>query len=331
MSTADPSPLDAHVPADRRAAVDALLADHTVRAVTPLTGGASGAAMLRLDLGDGPCVLRLDPPADGFRDPARQYACQAIAAGRGVAPRLMARDAASRISLSAFVPAQSPPPPRPERLTLIAQAVRRLHDGPAFPPLIAFLSGMESVLGHFSGLSVVPTSVSDDALALLARVQAAYVPEASDVVASHNDLNPGNILHGADGVVFVDWESAFAADRYADLGAVLNYFAADSAADATSILTAYFGRAPTSREQARAEAMRQVNRLFYGALLLMAAAKQGQLASASDLAGPGFERLRAGHIEAVTAAGKIALGCAFLSDAFRSGRDPAFAEVLAAL
>jgi multidrug efflux pump len=52
----------------------------------------------------------------------------------------------------------------------------------------------------------------------------------------------------------VDWESAFAADRFGDLAAILNYFAGDSAGDALLILTAYFGRPPTPQEQARTEA-----------------------------------------------------------------------------
>lgn len=330
MTAAEFPPLDAHVPPERRGAVDALLAGRKVSAVAPLSGGASGATMLRLELDNETCVLRVDGRPDGFRDPARQYACQAIAAARGVAPALLASDAAGRVSLSAFVPPGADPP-RQAKLIEIGRAVRRLHDGQVFPPLVPFLDGMTAVLGHFIAAKLVPPAVGDEAAALLARVQAAYRIDPADVVASHNDLNPGNILFGPDGPVFVDWESAFAADRFVDIAAILNYFAADSASDETLILTAYFGRAPTPREEARSEAMRQVSRLFYGALLLMAAARQGRFATAADLAGPGYARLRSGAIEAASAKGQIALGCAFLNDAFRAGRGPRFAAALAAL
>ena len=330
MTTAELSPLAAHVPPERRAAVDALLASRAVRSVDALSGGASGATMLRLYLDDEICVLRLDGPPDGFRDPARQYACQAIAAARGVAPALLDSDVVGRVSLSAFV-APGAEPPRETKLPEIARAVRRLHDGPVFPPLVPFLDGMTAVLGHFTAAKLVPPEVGDEAAALLARVHAAYRLDPADVVASHNDLNPGNILFGPDGPVFVDWESGFAADRFVDIAAILNYFAADSASDETLILTAYFGRAPTPREQGRSEAMRQVSRLFYGALLLMAAAQQGRFATAADLAGPGYANLRSGSIEAASAKGQIALGCAFLNDAFRAGRTPRLAEALAAL
>ena len=330
MTAAEYSPLDAHVPPDRRGAVDALLAGRKVSSAAPLSGGASGATMLRLELEGGSCVLRIDGPPDGFRDPGRQYACQRIAAARGVAPTLLDSDAAGCVSLSAFAPPAADPPRR-SKLAQIGRAVRRLHDGPAFPSLVPFLDGMTAVLGHFTAAKLVPPAIGEDAAALLARVQAAYRLDPADVVASHNDLNPGNVLFGPDGPVFVDWESAFAADRFVDIAAILNYFAADSATDETLILTAYFGRAPTPRERARSEAMRQVNRLFYGALLLMAAARQGRLATAADLAGSGYERLRSGAIEAASAKGQIALGCAFLNDAFSVGRGPRFAATLAAL
>jgi len=330
MPIAKTSPLDALVPAEHRAAVAALLAGRMVRAAEPLTGGASGATLLRVEFADQVCVLRVDGPPDGFRDPVRQNACQSLAAAQGVAPALIASDPATRVSLSAFV-ASTPEPPRLEKLAQIARAVRRLHDGPAFPPMVPFLDGMLAVLGHFTAAKLAPPEVNDEACALLTRIDAAYRLDPGDVVASHNDLNPGNILFGEHGVVFIDWESAFAADRFVDLAAILNYFAADSAADAELILTAYFGRPPTRREVARAEAMRQVNRLFYACLLLMAAAPQGGRATKADFAVGGYEALRAGAIEAGSAKGKIALGCAFLNDAFRAGRSPEFAATLAAL
>jgi hypothetical protein len=152
----------------------------------------------------------------------------------------------------------------------------------------------------------------------------------ADIVASHCDLNPGNILFDGGQAVFVDWESAFAADRYVDVAAVLNYLAAD-AADEALILRTYFGRAPSPQERARTSAMRQVNRLFYGTLLLVAAADQGTRATADDLAGQSYARLRRAPISVVSAAGKVALGCAFLGDALSEMSNPQFTEVLAAL
>ena len=330
MPIAKTSLLDTLIPAEHRAAVGSLLAGRTVLAAEPLTGGASGATMLRVQFANEVCVLRLDGPPDGFRDPARQNACQAIAAAQGVGPALIACDPAARVSLSAFV-APAAEPPRAEKLARIARAVRRLHDGPIFPPMVPFLDGMLAVLGHFTAAKLAPPEVSDEACALLTRIDAAYRLDPGDVVASHNDLNPGNILFGEQGVVFVDWESAFAADRFVDLAAILNYFAADSAADTELILTAYFGRPPTPREAARAEAMRQVIRLFYACLLLMAAAPQGGRTTEADFAAGGYEALRAGSIEAGSAEGKIALGCAFLNNAFRAGPAPTFAATLAAL
>lgn len=324
------SPLHRLIPPDRRPAVDALLGARAVRSVEPLSGGASGAVMLRLELDGEACVLRADARPDGFRDPARQYACQAIAAAVGVAPGLLASDARGCVSLSVFV-RPGVEPNRPEKLAQIARAVRRLHDSPGFPPLVPFLDGVGAILDGFIAARSAPARIGVQASSLLTRIKRAYPPAAGDLVSSHNDLNPGNILFGANGVVFVDWESAFAADRFVDLAAILNYFAADSVDDATLILAAYLGRLPTVRERARAEVMRQINRLFYGTILLMAAGQQGCLADDADFDGPGYDALRQGPIEAVTGKGKIALACAFLSDAFKAEREPAFDAALAAV
>jgi len=135
------APLHAFIPSDRRQAVDRLLGGREVRSIRPLIGGASAAVMLRLDLDGEACVLRAEGRPDGFRDPPRQYACQSIAAAVGVAPALLASDAAARLSLSAFIE-RGLEPPRAEKLAHTACAVRRLHEGQVFPPLVSYMDAV---------------------------------------------------------------------------------------------------------------------------------------------------------------------------------------------
>lgn len=293
-----------------------------------LTGGASGAALLRIETGSGIYVLRLDGPPDGLRDPGRQYVCQAIAARAGLAPALLHSDAERRISLSAFVADEGPSMSRQARLTAAAVAVRRLHDGPVFPALLPYMDAMALVVGRFMAAALVPEEIGERISDGFAQLNDAYPRDAD--VAAHCDLNPGNILYASGRAVFVDWESAFAADRYVDVAAILNYMAAD-AADQTLILTAYLGRAPSPYEQARAEAMRQINRLFYGTLLLMAAAQQGARATAGDLSAHTYARFREAPASVASGKGKIALGCAFLHDALAEMSADRFKEGLARL
>lgn len=328
------SPLCGLVPPERVLAIGAFLAralpGERITAVDAMTGGASGALLLRLGAGSETFVLRLDGAPDGLRDPARQYACQAIAAARGLAPALIASDAERWMSLSAFVRDEGPKMTRRARLTAAAQTVQRLHAGPGFPPLLPYMQAMRMVIGHFTAAAVTPAAVSGEIADRFEQLDAVYPRIEGDVVASHCDLNPGNILYRNGQAVFVDWESAFAADRYVDVAALLNYFAADDG-DAALILASYLGRPPTGPERDRARAMRQVNRLFYGALLLMAAAGQGVRATPADLARFTYTKVRSSSFSVVEGAGKIALGCAFLNDALTEMRSPDFQDVLVRL
>jgi aminoglycoside phosphotransferase (APT) family kinase protein len=329
------SPLDPLVPAARRRdvrrVIEAALPGVAVEAAAPLTGGASGAGVFRLTADGRPYLLRLDGPPDGFRDPARQYACQRIAAEAGVAPMLIHGDPEARVSLSAFVEVAAPRS-RTLQLTAAAEAVRRLHRAPLFPPLMPYLDAMDRLLADFAASEVLPASTLEAPLALYARLAAAYPRDAADVVSSHNDLNPRNILFDGERAVIVDWESAFAADRYVDLAALLNFFAADEAEE-TLILDAYFARPMRADERARAFLMRQVNRLFYAAMMLGAAAREqpGLRLDAARLATPRFAEARGEMASLTSQDGRIRFGCVFLNEATIGMESPAFEAALADL
>ena len=264
-------PLAPYVPADRLTAAEtalrSVLPDLDGITVEPLTAGASGAAVLKVTHGAPACVLRLDHPGDGFRDPARQYACHAIAAQARVAPRLLYSDAEDRVSVTTFTVSEEGP--REARLKAVAHALARLHAAPLFPPLMPFLDGMERLLADAWGVNLMPEDIATRLVKLLAAIVPVCRAPASDIVSSHNDLNPNNVLFAGGHTLFVDWESAFAADRYVDLATLVNFFGGDEAGR-TLIAETYFGRPLEDAERARLELMRQVSRLFYGVMLLTA-------------------------------------------------------------
>ena len=269
-ATAFPSrPLLGHVPAERieaaEGALRGVLPDLDGVTVTPLTAGASGAVVLKVARSDQACVLRLDHPGDGFRDPARQYACHAIAAQARVAPRLLYSDCDDRVSVTAFTAMEDMV--RDDRLKAVAHALARLHATPLFPPLLPFLDGMDRLLADFGASHVLPADISARLTGLLGTIAPVCRAPASDIVSSHNDLNPNNVRFDGGHAVFVDWESAFAADRYVDLATLVNFFGGDDAGR-TLIAETYFGRPLEAAERARLELMRQVSRLFYGVMLL---------------------------------------------------------------
>lgn len=315
---AAPTSLQRHLPADRlgpaTTALERIFGPDKRFEIEPL-GGRSGATVLKICAGSASAVLRFDVAPDGFRNPARHYACQAIAAQAGVAPELLHVDVPMRLSISAFI-GPAPAPTGEEWLTAIATALSKLHAAPLFPPLMPFMDAMDQLIGAFTGAEMLTRDQADRVRTLFEELRSVYQLRDGDLVSSHNDLNPTNLLFAGGKAFFVDWETAFAADRYVDLAAVVNFLARNEA-DERLILGTYFGRRPTEEECRRLGVMRQVSRLYYGVMLLGAAHRVhpdlALAASALDLASYGDSDAQPAH-----PIYEVHLGCKFLADALRA-------------
>lgn len=333
-----PSPLDGAIRFDRRpaveAALNAALPGAEVGAVAALTGGASGAQVFRLTIDGQDRLLRLETARDALRDPARQYACMRIAADAGVAPALLYADAEAGIAITDFIAAAplDAAISRESRLRALASAIAALHAAPRFPDLVEIFDGVGAVIAQANAARILP----EPGLALLDRlfgqVSQAYPREAADIVSSHNDLNPSNVLFQGERAWIVDWELAFAADRYMDLAAAANFFAADEA-EAELILETYLAAPPSARQRAKLFVMQQLNRLFYAAMLLQAAvaARPGLKLADSDLATPRLSDIRHEMASMATPEGKARFACVFLNEAAHACASPRFAEALTQL
>ena len=167
-------------------------------------------------------------------------------------------------------------------------------------------------------------------------MRADYRTPAGDLVSSHNDLNPGNIVYDGARLWLVDWDAAFRADRYVDLATLANWFTRDAAGKA-ALLATYFGRAPEPEERARFEVMRVVNHLFTGVIFLNVAAGERPEARLADrtLAGPGLadlhERLRTGEFAILQWENRVTYGKARLAAALEGLKAPAFGAAVAQL
>jgi hypothetical protein len=333
-----PAPLDGLVPAKRRAAVDRALTaafpGAGVEAAERMAWGASGAGVFKLTVGGEPCVLRIEGPPDPMRDPVRHYACLKIAAEAGVAPRLLYADAEQGVCLTAFVDGGSTGPSMfgAPQLVAAAEAVKRLHAAPLFPTLVPYLDALDGIMGQFARSGVASPDVLAAPLDLYARLCAVYPRHDPDIVSSHNDLNPSNVIFVDGRAWIVDWETGFAADRYADVAALANWFAADEASEAL-ILAAYFGEEPNTAWTARFLTMRQINRLFYGALLIGSAMAErpGAPLSAGDLTSERFSDIRGQMHELATAEGRLRFGRAFIAEALHDAQTPRFQAALEAM
>jgi hypothetical protein len=167
-------------------------------------------------------------------------------------------------------------------------------------------------------------------------MRAGYRTRESDLVSSHNDLNPGNVLYDGQRLWLVDWEAAFLADRYVDLATLANWFTGDAASE-DALLRTYLGGEPDAQQSARFYLMRQVNHVFIGVMFLSAAAAERPGVPLDDrtLTGPGLEVLRqglkSGDFDMSTHENRVAYGKARLAAALEGLRDPACAEALAVI
>ena len=129
----------------------------------------------------------------------------------------------------------------PATLRRIVESVRLVHAGPAFPGRFsAFGAARTSTAWRFSTASGRPAEL-DDALGLLARIEAALPPDGADVPC-HDDLLPGNFIDDGKRIRIIDWEYAAMGDRFFDLGNLAVNLALSEAA-CEALLVRYFGEA----------------------------------------------------------------------------------------
>jgi thiamine kinase-like enzyme len=221
-------------------------------------------------------------------------------------------------------------------LVELAQAIRVLHQTPAFPPFGDYLEGVSGLIDQFKAMDILESAATEELFARFADLRGAYRTRPADLVSSHNDLNPGNVVYDGARLWLVDWDAAFLADRYVDLATLANWFARDDAGEA-ALLSTYFGRAPSPEERARFDLMRLVNHLFVGVIFLNTALGERPGARLADrtLAGPSLAevhgRLWTGQFAILEWENRVTYGKARLAAALEGLRAPAFDAALAKL
>lgn len=309
-----------------RKALETALGTARLDACQPLPGGLSGASLFKIRVGGICYLLRLEPERDAVRDPYRGYRCLALASEACLAPRVRYADPDAGVLITDFVEVSGPTDGRPSRREPLAvelgQTLRALHAISGFPLLIDYLDGLAELVGRAARSGVLPKG----AFAAWPALYTACRRLEPQLVASHNDLNPGNILDDGRRLWLIDWEAAFRADRYVDLAAVANVYAPDAEGEAR-LLETYFGRPADRSERARLYLFRQVNHLFHAAIFMVGVAGE---ARATSLEGPSLEalhqRLATGEAVFATPQGRLDYALARLRTATANIESAAFAE-----
>jgi hypothetical protein len=266
--------------------------DAPVDALVPLGGGASTAMLFRVERGGGRYLLRIEGEPSPLRVP-EQYTAMRMAADAGIAPRVLHLDDARRTVVTDFiaeVPLREYPGGRAALLRAIGALIRRLQDGPVFPAFVAYPDMVTRLTAYVSRTGLFADGLMAPHLARLAEIADAWAPPA--VVASHNDLNPRNILYDGTRLWIIDWESAYANDALTDVSVVLDNLAPTVELEDV-LLTAWLGRAPDAALRERLALVRSLTRLYFSGVLLSASAAQPREGVDADLSAPTFDTFRA--------------------------------------
>ncbi|MBL6854551.1 MAG: hypothetical protein ISQ86_14280, partial [Alphaproteobacteria bacterium] len=165
------------VPAARREAVAAALrgtfGSRTVDAVTPLSGGASGAMVFRVDGGGTPYMLRAEGTPSPLRNP-HQYLSMQIASDAGIAPKLLYLDDAAGVVVTDFVvqrPLADYPGGQGALARAVAEMIRRVQAAPAFPDFTDYSALVSRLFAHVRRTGLFADGLLEAHAERLARLQ----------------------------------------------------------------------------------------------------------------------------------------------------------------
>jgi Phosphotransferase enzyme family len=286
------SAIDAERRASALEAIASVADPASVTAISPITGGGSGASTLRVDVGSDAYLLRLEPGRKGFQDPRRSYPCLRAAAEADIAPAVHHADEEAGVLLMDFVverPLTAFPGGGPALVRALGEMVAQLQTRTLFAPVTKDFGALAWVMLNLvrDGRLFAP-DVLDQHVAGLARLRAEY-PWAAQVSA-HNDINPRNVLFDGHRLWLVDWELAFGNDPLADLANIANNFSEVPEVEAI-VLEGWLNRPPSGDELHHLALMRDLHRLFSGCLLL--SAFLGQRDPETELTAPTPDEFRA--------------------------------------
>ncbi len=150
-----------------------------------------------------------------------EHAATIAAAGVGVGPEVVQFIRPEGYLVTRFIEGSPIPPDvvrRPANLARAADALRRIHDGPAIPGLFIPLRIVEAyrALALERGVAIPPAYAV--AAAAGRRIERALLSNPVEIRPCHNDLLNANLIDDGARIRIVDWEYAGMGDPFFDLG-----------------------------------------------------------------------------------------------------------------
>jgi thiamine kinase-like enzyme len=175
-------------------------------------------------------------------DRQAEHAATLAAAGLGIAPEVVAFLEPEGYLVTRFVEGSPLPPEEvrnPEMLRRVAEMLRLVHEGPAFPARFDSFRVVETYLAIAKDRGVSRPPAYGWAKEIADTVEHARGPQP--LHPCHNDLINPNFIAVSRKVRIVDWEYAGMGDRFFDLA---NFSIAHELGDSENeqLLAAYFGQ-----------------------------------------------------------------------------------------
>ena len=309
-----------------RSALTAAFGRAPVEAITPIKGGASTASTFRVDIGDECYLLRLEGEPGPLRNPY-QYISMRIAAEAGIAPKIHYVDEAARVAVIDFIehrPLKNYPGGPGALASALGNMLSRIQATPAFPYFVNYPDIVTRLFKHVRRTGIFADGLLDPCFERLEHLHKAYDAGLANLVSSHNDFIPGNILFDGERLWIIDWESAYRNDPLVDVAILLDSLVRSPKLEPV-FLEAWLGRRPDEAIRARLELVRAFTRLYYAGVALSASAAASFVVGDDNLSAPAvaeFEQMvRNGQLKPGAPETKHVLGKMFLAS-FMSGVGP---------
>jgi thiamine kinase-like enzyme len=216
-------------------------------AFTALSGGITNRNFLVTGAADGArYVVRLAGNDTHLLGISREveHAATVAAAGVGVGPEVVAFIRPEGYLVTKFIDGRAVPENEmrssPAMLAEVADALRRIHNGPAIPGLFVPFRIVEAYRALAQSRGVVIPPEYELAQAIARRIELASLTAPVELRPCHNDLLNANFIHDGSRLRIVDWEYAGMGDPFFDLGNFSINHGLDAESDA-ALLAAYAG------------------------------------------------------------------------------------------
>lgn len=312
-----------------QAALATVLGRKPVTATIPLAGGATQAAVFRIEAADRRYLLRVEGPPSPLRNP-HQYTSLQIAAVAGIAPAVHYIDETGGVLVTDFIAAQSLekyPGGQPALAAALGTLLKRLQATPVFPAFVDYADIVGRLFAHVCRTGLFAPTLLDPHGAHLEQIGIAWRAGTGPAVSSHNDANPRNILFDGQRLWLIDWESAYCNDPLIDVAILLDSFDF-SVADEDALLRACFGSTVSDAMRQRLALAHALTRLYFAGVFLSAAAAAPRDQPERELAAPDLATFRqafqTGLIRPGTQHAKLILGKMYLAAFMTGNRPPGF-------